>query len=587
MNARVLTAGLAVATVAITGLSTAGQAATAVGARQPTSCPAVYPLAQVHPGMVGYGYTTVRGTTPSRFHVLVYGILHNAVAPGIDMVVIRADSAAISRVGGIWEGMSGSPIYASDGRLIGALAYGMTFGTTRAAGVTPALPMYALGRLSTRAGSSHVALSPSLRRTVTADGTVSAGVAAGGMSPLTTPVSVSGLSPTALRGLQATLDATSPVPLRLYAGSSATGHAADVSRVQPGRPIATALAYGGFTFAAIGTVTAVCNGRALAFGHPMQNYGTTTQSAHLARVLHVQREPEGPSSVIATIGGQVGTVVQDRLPGILARLGRMPKHVTTVVAVVRGPSGIKRVVRSHTTMPDWVAPAAVSTTYGGVFGALEKDTSGRAWLRWTVTGHRADGSRWTFSRTDRAATQWGIPDAVTAGMYDELNALTSNTFEDVTVDRVNATVRVDDVYSSDSLTKLRVRRGAHYVLVTPDRVVTAHPGQRLSLRARLDSYRHREPAQFVTFDVTVPKAAVGSGTFTITGGADMSAPDLTTATSFDDLLTLLTSVPRKDRVYDQVSFSDAAGAAITGAPVRARADRIVSGSVTLQVNVSP
>lgn len=585
MNSRARMSCLAATALVVAGLTTTGAAATPA-VPVPTDCPAVYPLSHVHAGTVGYGYTTVRGTTPSLFHVRVYGKLPDAVAPGIDMIVVRVDSPAIDRVGGGWEGMSGSPIYAGDGRLIGALAYGLTFGTTRTAGLTPAAAMYSLSRMSARATSAHVALSPALRNAVTADG-VPASVAAGGLSPLTTPVAVSGLDQFALQAMQRSVDATSPVPLRLYAGNSAPNRTADVERVRPGRPIASAFSYGGFTYGAIGTVTAVCNGRALAFGHPMGNYGTTTQSARLARVLHVQREPEGASFVLATIGGQVGTVVQDRLPGIVLRLGKMPKHVTTVVAVARS-SVVKRVVvRSHTSMPDFVSPAAVSTTYGSVFAALQKDSSGQGWLHWTATGHRRDGSTWTFGRTDRAATEWGIPDAVTAGMYDQLNALTTNRFEDVSVDRVRASVRVKDTYSSQTLTRLSLLRGDHYTQITPDSVIDATPGQTLSLRARVETYRHHSPTRFVTFDVVVPKQAMGMGMFTITGGADLPQPDLTTANSFDDLLTLLGSAPRKDRIYNQVMFSDAAGNAITRTPMKARTNQVVSGSVALQVNVGP
>ena len=53
------------------------------------------------------------------------------------MVMMRLSSPEIDRVGGIWQGMSGSPVYAEDGRLIGAVAYGMSWGPSPVAGVTP------------------------------------------------------------------------------------------------------------------------------------------------------------------------------------------------------------------------------------------------------------------------------------------------------------------------------------------------------------------------------------------------------------------------------------------------------------------
>ena len=65
------------------------------------------------------------------------GVLKDGVLPGIDMVMARLDSTTIQEVGGIWQGMSGSPVYAADGRLIGAVAYGFSFGPSPVAGITP------------------------------------------------------------------------------------------------------------------------------------------------------------------------------------------------------------------------------------------------------------------------------------------------------------------------------------------------------------------------------------------------------------------------------------------------------------------
>ena len=117
-------------------------------------CPAPYPLRKVHAGLRGTGYTTVKGVHPRPFAVRVLGVLHDGIAPGVDMIVISTHSAATKR-NGTWEGMSGSPIYANDGRLIGALSYGFSFGATNKAGVTPAASMYQL--LSDHNGSTATA----------------------------------------------------------------------------------------------------------------------------------------------------------------------------------------------------------------------------------------------------------------------------------------------------------------------------------------------------------------------------------------------------------------------------------------------
>jgi hypothetical protein len=51
------------------------------------------------------------GTRPESFTGEVLGILDDGIAPDLDMVIMRLSSPEIDRVGGIWSGMSGSPVY--------------------------------------------------------------------------------------------------------------------------------------------------------------------------------------------------------------------------------------------------------------------------------------------------------------------------------------------------------------------------------------------------------------------------------------------------------------------------------------------
>ena len=129
-----------------TGLTTALGAPTAQSATG-TSCPAPYPEAQLTKGQAVTGLTVdgvTSATDPAKFTGTVLGVLKDGIAPGLDMIMARLSSPEIDRVGGIWQGMSGSPVYASDGRLVGAVAYGLSFGPSPVAGITPAADMEAL-----------------------------------------------------------------------------------------------------------------------------------------------------------------------------------------------------------------------------------------------------------------------------------------------------------------------------------------------------------------------------------------------------------------------------------------------------------
>ena len=100
-------------------------------------CTAPYPISALTVDQDVTGLTVTQGVTPTPFTGKVLGVLKDGVLPGIDMVMARLDSPTIQQVGGIWQGMSGSPVYGVDGRLIGAVAYGFSFGASPVAGITP------------------------------------------------------------------------------------------------------------------------------------------------------------------------------------------------------------------------------------------------------------------------------------------------------------------------------------------------------------------------------------------------------------------------------------------------------------------
>ncbi|HOU90563.1 MAG TPA: SpoIVB peptidase S55 domain-containing protein, partial [Polyangiaceae bacterium] len=96
--------------------------------------PDVIAVADIKPGMKGYGLTVFQGYRPERFDVEVIDVLPN-FRPKQDLILIRTRHPRLD-VTKIVAGMSGSPIYL-DGKMAGAYAYGWTFGTEPVAGVTP------------------------------------------------------------------------------------------------------------------------------------------------------------------------------------------------------------------------------------------------------------------------------------------------------------------------------------------------------------------------------------------------------------------------------------------------------------------
>src|SRR4051794_41958961 len=92
--------------------------------------------------------------------------------------------------------MSGTPVYAQDGRLIGAVSYGLALGPSPVAGVTPAADMQQLlddePALATLKPARRVDIPQRMEDRIVAQGDVSAAEAGGGPSPLRLPFPLGG-----------------------------------------------------------------------------------------------------------------------------------------------------------------------------------------------------------------------------------------------------------------------------------------------------------------------------------------------------------------------------------------------------------
>ena len=154
-----LTASGAAGALVLAGLVAVGPSATAA----PTpDCAAPFPVADLVSGAPVDGLTVSRGTTPQAFTGEVLGVLSDGIGPDLDMIVAELHSPAIDAAGGIWQGMSGSPVYAEDGRLIGAVAYGLAYGSSPVAGITPYEDMQ--GYLGAAKAAPEVAVVPAWPR---------------------------------------------------------------------------------------------------------------------------------------------------------------------------------------------------------------------------------------------------------------------------------------------------------------------------------------------------------------------------------------------------------------------------------------
>lgn len=504
----------------------AGFAAPAAGQSAiPTDCPQPVPISEVQRGMTGVGRTVVSGREPESFSAAVLGVLRDALGPGRDMIVADASSPAIDQAGGIWAGMSGSPVYVGE-RLLGAVAYGLSEEDTSVAGLTPAqdllnLLQYPGGLPEPVYGSrsASIELTPELHRRVEAregEGAPST------LRSLQVPLSVSGGRGSRIIGRAVAREGLPYIP---YAGSSASSgenvEATATGTLQPGDSFAGSFSYGDITIAEIGTTAIVCSEMAVAFGHsiyPFFPQGETEMGANEAEVLTIV---DNPNFKLATVEELVGTVDQDRLAGVRALLNVIPSTVPIRSMVTVEDLGRTLTGETNVVVEKMLPTIANVHMVDSVDSAFDQVGSGSLDATWTITGTRESGASWSLTRTNQYASEEDIAREAFGELTGHLFALFYNGHEEVHFNEVDASVTVREGVDRYVIGGVLVsRNGGPY---RDRRRVNVDPGDVLGLRVTLwDSYTPPEEGEesvFAEMELRVPRRVSGEGYIQIRGGS--------------------------------------------------------------------
>ena len=570
-HVRTAGAGLAVAALVAGALTAPASAQPPVApAATADPCPSPVPAAEVLPGLRGEGLTVVRGTTPQAFAVEVLGVLPNGITAGKDLIVVEVSDVAGGHVidqggGGIWAGMSGSPVYV-EGRLLGSVAYGFTGSNSPIGGVTPATDMEKLLDLTARAKARPAAVSEAetvklpapLRRQVAAR--AEAGVPRGGLQRLPIPLSLSGLGPSRVQRFQADADAAGlSVLARAGAGRAAPSAEGPFAVPQPGGNFTSVLSYGDLTVAGTGTTTAVCGDQALAWGHPFNFAGAVGYGANEGVSLAIIRDDVFGSFKLATVGDAFGTVDQDRLSGVRARLGVLPRMAEVTTTIGNSITGARRTGTTQVAAPDLLPAVALFAALGNYDHVFDEIGDGRASSRWTITGTRAGGQTFTVSRTNQWASTGDIAFEPALDLALTIDALVNQEDEPVTVQKVDLQSNITSDFQQFKVTKLEVAvgKGAYRAA----KAVTVRAGDTIKVRSTLKYYRSTKVKRVVS-TLKVPARAQGQeGFLQVSGGLsstgpeeeeedgcliDPSACEDDQPSSLDGLIKEITSAPRNN-----------------------------------------
>ncbi|WP_164519504.1 SpoIVB peptidase S55 domain-containing protein [Nocardioides ferulae] len=507
------TLGLGLATLAVAGGTTAAQAADPV-----LECPTPFPVSEVTKGQAVTGLTVTEGTTPTGFTGEVIGVLEDGVTVGVDMIMIELDSPEIQRVGGIWQGMSGSPVYAEDGRLLGAVAYGMSYGASPVAGITPYSEMD--DYLGTEP-AGKVQIDRATAKAIAKQTDVTVAQASQGARQLPMPLGVSGLGARRLAGVE---KAENRLGERgwLLADTYSVGAAAEggptAADVVPGGNVAASLSYGDVTQAGVGTVTSVCGDDVTAFGHPMTFLGETTMSLHPADVLYVQRETVGPPFKLANLGLPAGTVTDDHTTGLTGFIGALPESVEITTATAFPEGDRSRTGTSHASVrtPDNLASTSFYQVVLNHDRVLDSYTPGSELMAWTITGTDIDGSPFELSLEDRYASSWDLSYEMGYALGDWVYMISQIPGVEVTSIDADSSASSDD--DTDRVEGVQQWRGGEWVTVNRKNKARVKAGGTLKLQYLLEA-----PDGTITevpFELDVPRKAAGSRAYLqVTGGA--------------------------------------------------------------------
>jgi hypothetical protein len=498
---RRLRATVTTLTVAIAALVLAAPTVADAAVQKCTTPPTVFPEDQLTDGMQATGWTVLQGTQPESFGVRILGVLTDAIAPGDDVILVRAHGANIDAIGGMGPGFSGSPVYINN-ELVGSVSYGLG-GDAHYGALTPGQELVdVLMNPTARSAASAktIRLTRADRRLVARDANTSIQAIGTSLAQIPMPLAVAGATNERATELAKKL-AKQGISVEPYRASSSTSSSqlSGGDPMVPGGVFTAALSYGSVAYAGIGTTTIVCGDYVVAFGHPFLFQGGGASGAMLDGTV-IATIRGGHPFKIANIGGLRGSLDQDRLNGVRGVLGKRPKLTTLSSSIQNLDTGQTHTATTQVAMPRYLPYIAEDHVYSSILAALDS-RKGTDWITWTVNGV-SHGTPFEFSITN-AYTGYN---ALWRPSYDVYATLRS-------IRNAQGPARVTSVHIDGTVTE----KPDYAVIHKPRTQSTTQPG--FTKGTTLDVHKGD------TVDVRVPVQQVSSGdvytataTFTIPTG---------------------------------------------------------------------
>ena len=327
-----------------------------------------------------------------------------------------------------------------------------------------------------------------------------------------TLVYASGFGDAGMRFLQKKLD---PLGYRAtnFGGMSGASYTTDYEAVLfPGSPVGAALAYGDFSFAATGTVTAVEeDGRILAFGHPFLHRGNVNYFMTDASVFAMVNGMTDGMKLVNT-GSIIGRINQDRTAGIAGVVGTFPSVVPIRLTVEDKTLGRSNSYAATMAYDEAFVPILTQAiSYAALGRTVDNMSESTVKVNFAIRTDAAENG--LFERTNLFYAAADAGQIAFAELAQAMAIISSDTKGESDVYDVKVNISAE-----------AKRRTASLVSATPDKP-RVKPGETVNFKVTLQPYR----AQKVTVDVpfTVPKGRrEGSMHLDVHGGGLVSLEKL-------------------------------------------------------------
>jgi hypothetical protein len=480
----------------------------------------------------GTGYTTIDGASPTTFDVDVLGVIPDGIMLDVDLIVARITGPQqfLDDAGGIFYGMSGSPVYINGnkdtGDLLGAVSYSYWADQT-ILGLTPATAMLDLFDLPTSSAPSFAARVPmttSMRRRVSAAGIALAEPASLEQMPTLLAVPVQGKR---LRQLRRMIhDRHSD--LRVVAAGGAGGAALPVSgnAFGVGEPVSSIVSYGDASIWAAGTVSIVCSDgvnddQIAMYGHSLfyDTPGPVTLGLNGVNVLGISHNEAWWNDMIPVVTDVRGSVTADRFVGEVGEVGLAPQAFPITSDFTSPDTGLERIGSSDSVYQgsyffEYAAWLHMIQNLDNVFQRISPGTSN---LGWTLDLQGPDGTPYTIQNRVHAYSSWDATEGIWK-LISEIDALSYGGFGNITFTGLDATGSITSANETGVITRVRTSTGLNEAL--RERPVTeVRSGARVTIEVT------QTPAGggsnvVTSFRIKVPKRWHGLHRVTVRGGYD-------------------------------------------------------------------